>query len=41
MRNKKEIKIGNIYIGGSNPIRIQSMTNTLTSDVDATIEFNL
>lgn len=32
----KEIKIGNISIGGGNPIAIQSMTNTKTEDVSAT-----
>lgn len=34
----KVIKIGNIEIGGGNPIRIQSMTNTRTEDVGATVE---
>lgn len=34
----KEIKIGNIYIGGENKIAIQSMTNTKTKDVDATLK---
>lgn len=33
----KEIKIGNKVIGGGNPIMIQSMTNTKTEDVDATV----
>ena len=33
----KEIKIGNRVIGGGNPILIQSMTNTKTEDVDATV----
>ncbi len=37
MRTTKEIKIGNISIGGNNPIAIQSMTNTLTRDADKTI----
>lgn len=32
------IKIGNKVIGGGNPILIQSMTNTKTSDVKATVE---
>ena len=31
------VKIGNVAIGGSNPIRIQSMTTTNTQDVDATV----
>lgn len=33
----KEIKIGNRVIGGGNPILIQSMTNTKTEDVAATV----
>lgn len=39
MREKtKEIKIGNIKIGSNNPIAVQSMTNTLTTNADATIK---
>ncbi|MBQ9607990.1 MAG: flavodoxin-dependent (E)-4-hydroxy-3-methylbut-2-enyl-diphosphate synthase [Lachnospiraceae bacterium] len=34
----KEIKIGNVTIGGGAPIAIQSMTNTETSDVEATVK---
>ncbi len=33
----KVIHIGNVAIGGGNPIAIQSMTNTRTEDVDATV----
>ena len=36
--NTKVIKIGNQVIGGGNPILIQSMTNTKTEDIDATID---
>lgn len=36
--NTKKIKIGNVEIGGGNKIAIQSMTNTETSDIDATVE---
>ena len=36
-RKTKEISVGNIKIGGSNPISVQSMTNTLTTDIEATI----
>lgn len=36
--NTKEIKIGNRVIGGGNPILIQSMTNTRTEDVEATVQ---
>lgn len=31
------IQIGNVKIGGGNPIAIQSMTNTRTEDVEATV----
>lgn len=34
----KIIKIGKTVIGGGNPIRIQSMTNTRTEDVQATVD---
>ncbi len=37
-RKSKEIKIKNRIIGGDNPILIQSMTNTRTEDVSATID---
>lgn len=33
----KVITIGNVKIGGSNPVAIQSMTNTKTEDVEATV----
>ncbi|MBE5843064.1 MAG: flavodoxin-dependent (E)-4-hydroxy-3-methylbut-2-enyl-diphosphate synthase [Butyrivibrio sp.] len=35
--NTKVVHIGNKVIGGGNPIMIQSMTNTPTEDVDATV----
>ena len=34
----KEIRIGDVVIGGKNPITIQSMTNTKTEDVEKTVE---
>lgn len=38
MRNKtKTVQIGDRVIGGGNPILIQSMTNTKTQDVEATV----
>ncbi len=37
MKTTKVIKIGNRVIGGGNPILIQSMTNTKTEDVAATV----
>ncbi|MBP5299152.1 MAG: flavodoxin-dependent (E)-4-hydroxy-3-methylbut-2-enyl-diphosphate synthase [Lachnospiraceae bacterium] len=36
--NTKIVKIGNRVIGGGNPILIQSMTNTRTEDVKATVD---
>ena len=36
--NTNVVKIGNRVIGGGNPILIQSMTNTRTEDVKATVE---
>lgn len=36
-RMAKEISIGSVKIGGNNPIAIQSMCNTKTEDVDATV----
>lgn len=35
--NTKKIKVGNLFIGGSENVIIQSMTNTKTNDVDATV----
>ena len=35
--NTKVVSIGNRKIGGGNPILIQSMTNTKTEDVEATV----
>lgn len=37
-RKTREIKVGAIGIGGSNPVRVQTMTNTPTSDVEATAQ---
>jgi len=37
-RKTKKIKVGRVEIGGDAPISVQSMTNTLTTDVDATIK---
>jgi len=33
----KEVKVGNVLIGGNNPISIQSMCNTKTKDTSSTI----
>lgn len=37
-RKTREIWVGTVGIGGENPIRVQSMTNTDTRDVKATLE---
>jgi (E)-4-hydroxy-3-methylbut-2-enyl-diphosphate synthase len=36
-KQTKEVLVGNIKIGGNNPIAIQSMTTTKTKDIEATI----
>lgn len=36
-RKSREIQIGSIKIGGGNPVAVQSMTNTPTSDREATL----
>ena len=37
-KKTKEIKVGKVSVGGNNPISVQSMTNTLTTDIKATIK---
>ena len=37
-RKTRKIKVGNISVGGNSPISIQSMTNTLTTDIKNTIK---
>ncbi|QIZ76987.1 flavodoxin-dependent (E)-4-hydroxy-3-methylbut-2-enyl-diphosphate synthase [Ferrimonas lipolytica] len=36
-RKSTQIMVGNVPVGGDAPISVQSMTNTLTTDVDATV----
>ena len=36
-RKSRQIMVGNVPVGGDAPIAVQSMTNTLTSDAQATI----
>ena len=36
-KKTKVVTVGSIKIGGDNPISVQSMTNTLTTDIEATI----
>ena len=37
-RKSRQIHVGEVKIGGDAPIAVQSMTNTLTTDVEATIK---
>lgn len=37
-RKSRQIKVGNIMIGGNSPIAVQTMTNTLTTDIDSTLK---
>ena len=37
-KKTKEISVGKIKIGGNNPITVQTMTNTLTTDHKSTVE---
>ncbi len=37
-KKTKEINVGNVKIGGDNPITVQTMTNTLTTNVKETIK---
>ena len=37
-RKTKTINVGNVKVGGENPISVQTMTNTLTSDASSTIK---
>ncbi len=36
-RKSRQIMVGNVPVGGDSPITVQSMTNTLTTDVNATV----
>ena len=37
-KKTKEINVGKVIVGGNNPITVQTMTNTLTTDHKSTIE---
>src|SRR6201994_2485018 len=37
-RKSRQIMVGNVPVGGDAPITVQTMTNTLTADVRATID---
>ncbi len=37
-RHTIEVHVGNVGIGGSNPVRVQTMTNTDTNDIEGSVE---
>ena len=37
-RESRQVKVGNLFIGGDAPVSVQSMTCTRTDDVEATVE---
>ena len=37
-RKTKVINVGSVKVGGNNPISVQSMTNTLTTDIKSTVK---
>ena len=37
-RMSRQIRVGKVLVGGDAPLSVQTMTNTITSDVAATIE---
>ena len=37
-KNTKVVNVGDVKVGGKNPISVQSMTNTLTTDIKSTIK---
>src|SRR3954465_10299942 len=37
-RKTRVVYVGDVGVGGDNPIRVQSMTTTPTTDVDATVD---
>ena len=37
-RETSVVHVGNVEVGGSNPVRVQSMTNTATQDTEACVE---
>jgi len=37
-RASRQIKVGSVLVGGNAQVSVQSMTTTLTSDIDATLQ---
>lgn len=36
-KNTRQVQVGGVRVGGGAPVAVQSMTNTLTTDIDATV----
>src|SRR6266705_5548687 len=37
-RKSRQVLVGNVPVGGTAPVSVQSMTTTVTADVDATLQ---
>src|SRR3954463_1459202 len=37
-RRSRQIRVGNVLVGGDAPVSVQSMTTTLTSDINSTLQ---
>ena len=37
-RKSKKIRVGSVFVGGDAPISVQTMTNTLTTNINATMK---
>ena len=37
-RKSRQIRVGSVLVGGNSPISVQTMTNTLTTDINATMK---
>src|SRR4029079_17629957 len=37
-RQTRQIKVGSVLVGGDAPVSVQSMTTTVTADVDSTLQ---
>lgn len=37
-RETRKVKLGDLYVGGDAPVTVQSMTNTLTADINSTLQ---
>ena len=37
-RSSRQVRVGDVTVGGDAPIRLQSMTTTKTADINATLQ---